>query len=126
VSVVVTTGGVFGADPREHGPDLGNGSRRYSSDVALVLQIVDHRARDAGRDDQSMGRVRPQAPASPYRQQPQKRVCVRFWRRTTMGLGGRQRQPGCFDRHDGSEHLKCPPGVFTSMPVPQAPQEGCV
>ena len=27
---------------------------------------------------QSMGRVRPQASASPYRQQPQKRCCVRF------------------------------------------------
>lgn len=27
---------------------------------------------------QPMGRVRLQAPASPYRQQPQKRFCVRF------------------------------------------------
>gem|GEM_PF-4834369 len=43
-----------------------------------------------------------------------------------MGLGGRQRQPGCFDRHDGSEHSKSPPGASTSMPVPQAQQDGCV
>ena len=73
-----------------------------------------------------MDRVRPQASASPYRQQPQKRSSVRFRRRTTIGLEGWQRQPGCFDRHDGSEHSNNPPGVSTSMPVPQAPQEGCV